>query len=138
MEKHVVVIDDEKAIRSILDSRLSLCGFEVHCCESGKEGLKFVMNHIKTTPIDVILLDWMMPHMTGLEVLAKLKRHRKTRDIPVFMLTSKSSVDDLDEAYATGADNFIIKPFRGKSIGKTIELKLIGIREKKNRLLGVS
>ena len=136
MEKHVVVIDDEKAIRSILESRLSLCGFEVHCCESGKEGLKCVMNLVKTTPIDVILLDWMMPKMSGLEVLAKLKRHRKTRGIPVFMLTSKNSVDDLEKAYATGADNFIIKPFMGKSIGKTIELKLIRIQEKRERLVG--
>ena len=79
-----------------------------------------------------------MPKMSGIEVLAKLKRHRKTRDIPVFMLTSKSSVDDLDKAYDLGADNFIIKPFMGKSIGKTIELKLIRTREKKEQLLGVS
>jgi len=138
MEKHVVVIDDEKAIHRILESRLSLCGFTVHCCATGKEGLKYVMNLIKTTTIEVILLDWMMPKMSGLEVLVKLKRHRKTRDIPVFMLTSKSSVDDLDKAYDLGADNFVIKPFMGKSIGKTIELKLIRIQEKKEQLLGVS
>jgi two-component system alkaline phosphatase synthesis response regulator PhoP len=124
MKRHLVVIDDEKAIRSILGRQLSLCDFEVHGCESGKEGLKYVETLIETTPIDVILLDWMMPNMSGLDVLAKLKSHRKMRDIPVFMLTSKIKVDDLDKAYDLGADNYITKPFSVKTIGSIINFKL--------------
>ena len=137
MKKQIVVIDDEKAIRAILARQLSLDGFEVHCCETGKEGLDCVMNLVETTQIDVILLDWMMPQMSGLEVLTLLKRRQQTHDIPVFMLTSKGSMDDLDEAFDTGADNYIAKPFRVKLIGETIHLKLASLRKKREKLVGV-
>lgn len=136
MVKHLVVIDDEMAIRRILERQLPLYEFEVHGCESGAEGLKYVMNLIKTTKIDVILLDWMMPEMSGLDVLALLKRHRKTRDIPVFMLTSKSKVDDIDKAYEMGADDYITKPLRVKLIGSIVDRKLFNLREKKEQLIG--
>ena len=133
MIKHIVVIDDERAIRSILRRQLTRCKFEVHCCESGKEGLKLVMHLVNTTKIEVILLDWMMPEMSGLEVLSKLKRRRKTRDIPVFMLTSKNKMDDLDKAFDMGADNYITKPFRVTLIADTINLKLARLEKKKEK-----
>ena len=136
MKKHMVVIDDEKAIHSILERQLPLYGFEVHSCEVGKEALKYVKTLIKSTPVDVILLDWMMPTMSGMDVLKALKRHRKTRGIPVFMLTSKSKVDDLDEAYDMGADGFIIKPFKVKMVGSTINLKLDRIQKQKQEMIG--
>jgi len=136
MKKHMVVIDDEKAIHSILERQLPLYGFEVHSCEVGKEGLKYVKTLIKSTPVDVILLDWMMPTMSGMDVLTALKRNRKTRDIPVFMLTSKSKVDDLDKAYDMGADGFIIKPFKVKMVGSSINLKLDRIQKKKQEMIG--
>jgi DNA-binding response OmpR family regulator len=137
MKKNLVVIDDERAIRSILERQLGLYGFNVHCCESGEEGLKFIQSLVKTRKIDVILLDWMMPEMLGLEVLATLKDNHETRDIPVFMLTSKSKVNEIDEAFDMGADDFIVKPFRVKLIGSTIDLKLFKLQEKKQKLAGV-
>ena len=79
-----------------------------------------------------------MPNMSGLDVLAKLKSNRKTHDIPVFMLTSKSKMDDLDEAFDMGADNYITKPFKVRLIGNTIDLKLARLKEKKDKLMGVS
>lgn len=138
MEKQLIVIDDEKAIHSILEHQLPLHGFDVHCCANGKEGLKYIKDLIKTTNIDVILLDWMMPQMSGMEVLAALKENRKTRDIPVFMLTSRNRMDDLDTAYAVGADNYIIKPFKAREIGETIDFKLRRLWEQRNKLAGVS
>ncbi|NQV32455.1 MAG: response regulator [Phycisphaeraceae bacterium] len=137
MKKNIVVIDDEMAIRSILERQLSLYGFEFYGCETGEEGLECVMNLAKTTTVDVVLLDWMMPKMSGLEVLTKLKRRSLTCDIPVFMLTSKTKMDDLDEAFDNGADNYITKPFSVKSIGSTINLKLAKLQEKKDKLMGV-
>jgi DNA-binding response OmpR family regulator len=136
MKRHLVVIDDEKVIHSILERQLPVYDFEVHGCESGEEGLKYLKTLIKTTPIDVILLDWMMPNMSGLDVLAKLKRHRLMRDIPVFMLTSKSKLDDIDKAYDMGADNYITKPFSANSIGSIINLKLSKLKKRKE-LTGV-
>jgi CheY-like chemotaxis protein len=136
MKRQLVVIDDEKAVRSILERQLPVDDFEVHGCESGKEGLKYLKTLVKTTPIDVILLDWMMPNMSGLDVLAKLKCHRKLRDIPVFMLTSKSKMDDIDKAYEVGADNYITKPFKANTIGIIINLKLSKLKKRKE-LTGV-
>ena len=138
MKKHIVVIDDERAIRSILGRQLPLYDYEVHCCDSGQAGLDHVMALVRTTEIEVILLDWMMPEMSGLEVLVKLKRRSLTRDIPIFMLTSKSKMDDLDMAFDMGADNYITKPFRVSLIGSIINLKLAKLREKKKKLEGVS
>jgi two-component system phosphate regulon response regulator PhoB len=138
MEKQVVVIDDEKAIRSILERQLPLYNFRVHSCETGTEGLKTIETLVKTTGVDVILLDWIMPEMSGLEVLAILKARRKTRDIPVFMLTSKSKVGDIDMAYDIGADDYITKPFKVKLIGSTVDRKLFSLRDKSELLTGVS
>ena len=92
-----------------------------------------MMHLVNTTKIEVILLDWMMPQMSGLEVLSKLKRSRKTRDIPVFMLTSKNKMDDLDKAFDMGADNYITKPFRVTLIADTINLKLARLEKKKEK-----
>ncbi len=137
MRKHLLVIDDERAIRSILARQLDLYGFDVHCCESGEAGLAYVNNSLKTGKIDVILLDWVMPNMSGLDVLAALKNSLRTCDIPVFMLTSNSRASEIDEAFALGADDYIVKPFSAKLIGSTIDLKLFKLREKKRNLAGL-
>jgi len=73
---------------------------------------------------DVILLDWMMPEMNGLEVLSELKHNGKTEDIPVFMLTAKEIMGDIERAFEIGADDYLTKPFDPAQLGKTIKRKL--------------
>ena len=103
----VLVIDDDTMIRKLLESALTHKGFKVFCAANGLDGLDIA----KAEDIDVILLDWMMPEMDGIEVLGELKRDCKTMHIPVFMLTSKEDTKDIDLAISKGAVDYIVKPF---------------------------
>ena len=103
----VLVIDDDVTIRTLLESTLFRKGFNVLSAEGGTEGLEIAARE----HVDVILLDWMMPEMDGMEVLAELKRNSETMFIPVFMLTSKEDPKDIDLAISKGVVDYIIKPF---------------------------
>jgi len=116
----VLLIDDDRIVRELVKHWLYIDGFEVCTAEDGPSGIKAAR---KNKP-HLILLDIMMPGMDGLEVLFNLKLYKKTRDIPVFMLTAKSSMGDMEAAFAKGADDYITKPFAGKELGKIIKAKL--------------
>lgn len=120
----ILVIDDERVYRDLLEKELSICGFETSFCDNGGDGFKTAKTLAKNGRLDVILLDWMMPEMDGLTVLKKLKRNRKTREVPVFMLTAKRQLSDMDEAYILGADDYITKPFKLRQMNKIIRHKL--------------
>ena len=74
---------------------------------------------------EVILLDWMMDAMDGLEVLSELKYDERTKDIPVFMMTAKSKIGDIDRAFELGANDYITKPFKVMQLGKIVKEKLL-------------
>ncbi len=73
----------------------------------------------------MILLDWMMDVMDGLEVLSELKHDKRTKGIPVFMMTAKSKIGEIDRAFELGADDYITKPFSVMQLGKTVKEKLL-------------
>lgn len=104
----VLIIDDDAMIKTLLQNALANKGFEVFCASGGSEGLDIVKNR----NIDIILLDWMMPQMDGIEVLEELKRSSDTNQIPVFMLTSKEDSKDIGLAIRKGAVDYIVKPFK--------------------------
>ena len=104
----------------MLEYNLKLDGFEVYLAEDGATGLKLA--HEKNP--DVILLDWLMPVMNGMQVLAELKADSSTENIPVFMLTAKGMISDVTQALEMGADDYITKPFNPIQLGKTIREKL--------------
>lgn len=116
----LLVIDDDRMVRQILESALSQRGFEVHTAEDGPTGVTIA----REQHVDVILLDWMMPGMDGIQVLNMLKHSEKTRHIPVFMLTGKEDQGDITEAISQGSDDYIVKPFNTSDIDKTIRDKL--------------
>ncbi len=116
----VLVVDDEEHIRRVLEYNLRLDGFEVYLAENGSRAIELAQE-IKP---DVILLDWMMPEMDGLEVVSKLKQDKTTKNIPVFMLTAKGMMVDVGQALCEGADDYITKPFDPMQLGKTIKKKL--------------
>lgn len=125
----ILVVEDEEHIRNILDYNLRLDGFDVYLAENGTVALELVRKH----KVKVILLDWMMPEMNGLEVLTELKGNRKTKNIPVFMLTAKGAIGDIDQAYDVGADGYITKPFNAEKLGNTIKRKMEECRKVKSR-----
>lgn len=116
----VLVVEDEAHIRRVLEYNLKLDNFEVYLAEDGATGLKIA--HEKNP--DVMLLDWLMPEMNGLQVLKELKNDCETENIPVFMLTAKGMLNDVTQALEAGADDYITKPFNPMQLGKTIREKL--------------
>jgi len=123
----VLIIDDEKDIRRILEYKLTLDGFNVYSADNGQAGLKIAM---EKKP-DVILLDWVMPKMNGLKVLSKIRHDDRTKDIIVLMLTAKNMMDDVETALANGADDYIPKPLEGAELGLRIMGILRVLREQK-------
>jgi len=117
---HVLVVEDDRTAQMVVEYALISDGFEVSMAEDGLAGLEMASEKLP----DVILLDWMMPKMDGLELLSRLKADARTCSIPVFMLTSKSKEGDIMEAFDGGADAYITKPFNTAALGRTIRTKL--------------
>ncbi len=116
----ILIIEDEDDLRDMLEFNLSSEGFDVCLASDGQAGIELA----KTKMPQVILLDWMMPGMDGLETLTKLKDDKTTADIPVFMMTAKSKMSDIDRAFEIGADDYIAKPFKIMQLGRVIKNKL--------------
>jgi len=123
----VLVVEDEEHIRLVVEYNLKRDGFEVYSAEDGATGLELARKIIP----DVILLDWMLPGMDGLEVLTELKHDKRTEHIPVFMLTAKGMASDIDRAFDMGADDYITKPFDPMLLGEIIKKKLEELKKVK-------
>ena len=116
----VLVVDDEENIRIILAYTLRLNGFEVYLAKDGSTGLELA----REKKPDVIVLDWMMPEMDGLEVLSELENDEGTKDIPVIMLTAKEMMLDVGQALYQGAADYILKPFEPDELAEIIRGKI--------------
>jgi len=121
---HILIVDDEENIRFVLKYNLELDGHSVIEAKHGEEAL----GHARSE-IDLILLDVMMPVMNGIETCKRLKADPDTRDIPIIMLTAKSQLVDIEEAFRAGADDYLTKPFEPDQISSKIEAKLEKIRK---------
>ena len=115
----VLVVDDDEVVRMALKYKLKLYGFKVYLAEDGPIALKLA----RQKRPKLILLDWMMPDMDGLEVLSELKHDRRTEHIPVFMLTGRGVIADLDQAFDVGVDDYIKKPFNLMELGRIVKDK---------------
>lgn len=103
-EKHLLIIEDEKPIAEILAYGFKKEGFLVRCAHTGADGLTAARDQ---TP-DIVLLDWMLPDLSGVDVCRLLT---ETYNVPIVMLTARSSIDDKLYGLETGADDYITKPF---------------------------
>ena len=113
-ERHinVLVVDDESAIREMIRFALGKSDMTVRCAANAKEALQKIADNAP----DIILLDWMMPNMSGPELTRRLRKDSLTRDIPIIMLTAKVSEDDKVTGLNSGADDYIIKPFSPREL----------------------
>lgn len=107
MTPSILVVEDEAALVELLRYNLEREGFEVVATPSGEEALLIV----EERRVDLILLDWMLPHMSGIEVCRQLRRKPETRNLPVIMLTARGEQADRVRGLDTGADDYITKPF---------------------------
>ncbi len=103
----VLVVEDEAALVTMLRYNLEKQGFRVEEATDGQEA----MTRIAETQPDLVLLDWMLPTMSGLEVCRQIRRRSATRDLPVIMVTARTEDQDAVRGLNTGADDYITKPF---------------------------
>jgi len=103
----VLLVEDEPAQREVLGYNLEADGFRVMTAGNGEEALMMVAE----APPDIIVLDWMMPNVSGIEVCRQLKTRSETRGIPIIMLSARSEEVDRVRGLETGADDYVIKPY---------------------------
>ena len=108
----VLVVDDESAIREMIRFALGKSDMMVACAASGREALDKISERLP----DIILLDWMMPNMSGPELIRRLRKNSVTKDTPIIMLTAKITEDDKVTGLNTGADDYIVKPFSPREL----------------------
>lgn len=116
----ILIVDDETAIRDMVRMGLEMAEFD--CYEAGDihDAYKLVHDH---TP-DLILLDWMLPGGSGLELLRRLKRDDVTANVPVIMLTAKTTEDNKIQGLDVGADDYVTKPFAPRELAARIKAVL--------------
>jgi two-component system phosphate regulon response regulator PhoB len=103
----VLVVEDEAALVTLLRYNLEAAGYEVAAAQDGDEALTLVAERRP----DLIVLDWMLPSVSGLEVCRQLRRKPETRDVPVVMLTARGEEGDRVRGLDSGADDYVTKPF---------------------------
>lgn len=105
MRQHIMVVDDDEKITSLLRRSLAFEGYEVTTASNGMEGLKLLL----TADPDMLILDVMMPQVDGWEVCRRVREGGST--VPILMLTAKDDISDRVKGLDAGADDYLIKPF---------------------------
>jgi two-component system phosphate regulon response regulator PhoB len=110
--KQILVVEDERPIREMIAFGLRRAGFEVREAADARTGRAEVANKMP----DLLLVDWMLPDLSGLEFTRALKRDRETRELPVIMLTARAEEGDKVAGLEGGADDYITKPFSPREL----------------------
>ena len=108
----VLVVEDDLDIQELVVSLLSRAGYDVLAEGNGDSGLAAAL----TQQPDLVILDWMMPGLSGVEVCRAMRADPGAKTIAVLMLTSKAQEADIDQAFTVGADDYMVKPFRGREL----------------------
>ncbi|OYX34161.1 MAG: phosphate regulon transcriptional regulatory protein PhoB [Caulobacterales bacterium 32-69-10] len=107
MTPYILVVEDEDALATLLQYNLEKEGYRVGLAGDGEEALTQVDERLP----DVVVLDWMLPKVSGIEVCRRLRASAKTRNLPIIMLTARGEESDRVRGLDTGADDYLVKPF---------------------------
>tara|TARA_B110000879_G_scaffold204483_1_gene283485 strand:+ start:331 stop:1044 length:714 start_codon:yes stop_codon:yes gene_type:complete len=130
----ILIVDDEDAIREMTKVALELAGFK---CIEAASAVKAMPLIVDERP-DLVLLDWMMPEVSGIELLRRLRRDEITKEIPVILLTAKAEEQNTVQGLDSGADDYMTKPFSPRELTARIKSLLRRIDDKaSNGLLAV-
>lgn len=111
-KKTILVVDDEPAIRDMVNTALDMAGFNCLQAENAQQAHAMIIDEHP----DLVLLDWMMPGTSGIELIRRLQRDELTNNIPVIMLTAKAAEDNMIQGLEVGADDYITKPFSPRAL----------------------
>ena len=112
MSANILIVEDEPAIQELLAFNVMQCGFRAIRAYDAASALE----HINRALPDLILLDWMMPGVSGVELTRRLRADQRTRDIPIIMLTARGDERDKVQGLESGADDYITKPFSPREL----------------------
>ena len=108
----VLVVEDEPAMRDMLQRMLERADFRVECVANGVSGLA----RLEAGGVDLVLLDLMLPEMDGLEFIRQVRERQGERHVPIIMVTGSVSAADRAAGFAVGADDYVLKPFRTQAL----------------------
>jgi two-component system phosphate regulon response regulator PhoB len=124
MTPHVLVVEDEDSLATLLQYNLQKEGYDVALAGDGEEALLLVDERLP----DLVVLDWMLPKVSGIEVCRRLRQRNETRNVPIIMLTARGEETDRVRGLDTGADDYVVKPFSMTELTARIRAVLRRIR----------
>lgn len=116
----ILIVEDEPAVAGLLATSLSLAGYEVTVAQNAQQALIA----LSSARFDAAVIDWMMPGMSGVDLIASLRQQSKTRLLPVLMLTAKAGENDKVLGLEVGADDYLVKPFSPRELTARIKALL--------------
>jgi DNA-binding response OmpR family regulator len=119
----IFVVDDDPDVRELVEYKLLQQGHDVQSAADGQEALRLVRG-VKPA---LLLLDVMMPGLSGLDVLKELRADEATKSLPIIMLTAKAETDDVERGLALGASDYMIKPFSPRELMHRIQAHLVPV-----------
>jgi DNA-binding response OmpR family regulator len=125
----ILFVDDESNIRRLVGYDLKTAGYEYTLCEDGQQAYEAIAKD----NYDVIVIDWMMPRMSGIELVERLRK--EGNEAVLIMLTAKDEEDNLLEAFEAGVDDYVTKPFSSRELMARIVAHLRRIHQKQNKTL---
>lgn len=113
----ILVAEDDRAVRELVEFKLSSAGHDVQLVEDGQAAL----DAVRASRPDVVVLDWMMPNLTGIEVCEAIRADDSLSDLPVLLLTARAQEADVERGRAAGADDYLVKPFSPNDLLSRVE-----------------
>lgn len=120
----ILIVEDDEKLLELLTWLMSRQGFAIRATDDGEEALRLAQ---RSTP-DVVLLDWMVKSLPGIDVCRRLRRMKDTAGVPIIMLTARSEEADRIRAFDTGADDYVMKPFSSRELVARVQAVLRRVR----------
>lgn len=120
----LLLVEDDPSITELIRYQFEKDGYDITCTDDGEEGLILVE---ELNP-DLVLLDWMLPGVSGIEICRRLRKQKSTAHVPILMITARSEESDLVRGLETGADDYITKPFSPKELKARVQSVLRRVR----------
>ena len=117
MNNKILIVEDEKDIRDLIIYALQAKGYETISADDGEKALKM----LKENKPDLVILDWMLPSVSGLEICRNIRRDENIKNIPIIMLTAKITEDDKILGLDSGADDYVTKPFSTAELASRVK-----------------
>ncbi|MCH2678594.1 MAG: phosphate regulon transcriptional regulator PhoB [Alphaproteobacteria bacterium] len=131
MNNKILIVEDEKDIRDLIIYSLEGKGYQTISTDDGEKAIKM----LKENKPDLVILDWMLPSVSGLEICRSIRRDIKTKNIPIIMLTAKITEEDKVLGLDSGADDYITKPFSTAELNSRVKAILRRIERNNNKKL---